>query len=202
MAGSDGCLSSRLSLPVRPPSSRKRLHLKFPIASTEKEIKCQKGKAWSTFWKLDRVWKSSVSLQQKIQLFFHPTYVVKLIPSKRLALESYLAFLVLITLATRKSKIEREQSLFPNQLLKARQIRFLGHCLRHPQGDLISKYALYHPTHGKPRSGGRKILFHEHAAKLINPETPPFLTKIVLWHRTAKLGSTWRSAADTTGNPP
>ena len=97
--------------------------------------------------------------------------------------------------------IEREQSLFPNQLLKARPIRLLGHCLRHPQGDLISKYALYHPTHGKPRSGGRKILYHEYAAKLINPENSPFLTKIVLWHRTAKLGSTWRSAADTTGNP-
>ena len=30
MTGSDGCLSSRLSLPVRSPSPRKRLHLKFP----------------------------------------------------------------------------------------------------------------------------------------------------------------------------
>ena len=56
---------------------------------------------------------------------------------------------------------------------KARQIRFLGHCLRRPQGDLISTYALYHPTNGKPRPGGRKILFYEYAAKLINPEIPP-----------------------------
>ena len=31
LTGSDGCLSSRLSLPVRSPSPRKRLHLKFPI---------------------------------------------------------------------------------------------------------------------------------------------------------------------------
>ena len=30
LTGSDGCLSSRLSLPVRSPSPRKRPHLKFP----------------------------------------------------------------------------------------------------------------------------------------------------------------------------
>ena len=39
------------------------------IPSTGKDIKCRKGKAWSAFWKLDRVWKSPTSLQQKVQLF-------------------------------------------------------------------------------------------------------------------------------------
>ena len=38
--------------------------------------------------------------------------------------------------------------------------------------DMSSKYALYHPTHGKPRPEGRKILFNECAEKLINPENP------------------------------
>ena len=46
----------------------------------------------------------------------HPTFVVKLISSTRLALESYLVFLVLIMLATRYSMIERKLSPFPNQL--------------------------------------------------------------------------------------
>ena len=73
-------------------------------------------------------------------------------------------------LATRKSVIEREQSPFPNQLKP--DIRFVSHCLLCPQGDLISKYALYHPTDGKPRPGGPKILFHKYAPKLINPENP------------------------------
>ena len=53
-------------------------------------------------------------------------------------------------------------------------IRFLGHCQRRPQRDLSSKYALYHPTRGKARPGGRKALFHEYAAKLTNPENSPF----------------------------
>ena len=88
-----------------------------------------------------------------------------------------------------------------SQSVKARQIRFLGHCLQCPQEDLVSNYALYHPTHGRPRPGGHKILLNKHAAKLINPENPPFHTKFVLWHRTAKLGSTWRSTIGATGNP-
>ena len=37
--------------------------------------------------------------------------------------------------------------------------------------------------------------------KLINPESLSFLTKFVLWHKTAKLGGAWRSAVGTTGNP-
>ena len=32
----------------------------------------------------------------------------------------------------------------------------------------FSKYTLYHPTDGKPRPGGCKILLHKYAAKLIN----------------------------------
>ena len=60
-----------------------------------------------------------------------------------------------------------------SQSVKAWQIRFLGHCLQRLQEDLISEYALYHLTNGKPRPGGRKILSHEYAAKLINPENSP-----------------------------
>ena len=40
LTGSDGCLSSRLSLPVRSPSPRKRLHLKFPIGDDNGDMKC------------------------------------------------------------------------------------------------------------------------------------------------------------------
>ena len=79
--------------------------------------------------------------------------------------------------------IEWKQSPFRNQLMPKRSDSWATVF----QGDLISKYALYHPTHGKARPGGWKILFHEYAAKLINPENsapppPPrsFLTKFAL----------------------
>ena len=86
-----------------------------------------------------------------------------------------------------------------SQSVKAWQIRFLGHCLQRLQEDRISEYALYHLTNGKPRPGGRKILSHEYAAKLMNPENPPpppapaFLTKLEAhggW-LLAPLGTPW-----------
>ena len=81
-----------------------------------------------------------------------------------------------------------------SQSVKAWQIRFLGHCLQRLQEDLISEYALYHLTNGKPRPGGRKILSHEYAAKLINPEnSPPPLPH--------EIGRAWRLTVGTTGNP-
>ena len=48
----------------------------------------------------------------------------------------------------------------------------MGHFLRCHEGDLISKHALYQPAHGKPRHGGRKILFYEYAAELISADPP------------------------------
>ena len=107
-----------------------------------------------------------------------------------------MAFLVLIMLATRKSVIELEQSPFPNQLKPDRSDSWaiVFSALRRT----LFLIAL---THGKPRPGGHKILFHECAAKLINPENPPVIAKFVLWHRTTKLGSAWRLTVGTTGNP-
>ena len=106
-------------------------YLRSYIPSTGKDIKCRKGRAWSAFWKLDRVWKSPASLQQKVQHFKASALSVLLYGCESWVLTSNLcrrldsfqtsclriislAFLVLIMLATRKSMIEREQSPFPN----------------------------------------------------------------------------------------
>ena len=68
--------------------------------------------------------------------------------------------------------IEQEQSPFPNQLNPTRSDSWAivyG----------APNYALCHPTHGKRGNGvGRKVLFDEYAAKLINPENPTFLNEI------------------------
>ena len=134
----------------------------------------------------------------------HPTSVVNLTPSKRLALESCLRIVLRVSRRdhVRNGEIYKRTGTIPlSQSVKARQIRFLGHCLQRPQGDLISKYALYHPTHSKPRPGRRKILFHEYAAKLINPENPLFPHEIRTLAQIAKPGSKWRSTAGTVGTP-
>ena len=67
LTGSDGCLSSRLSLPVRSPSSRKRLHLKFPNAWYTGESGTVNACAWGPL--------GGFSLSSKSLLFksFPPT---------------------------------------------------------------------------------------------------------------------------------
>ena len=70
--------------------------------------------------------------------------------------------------------IEWKQSPLPNQLKPNRSDSWATVF----QGDLNSKYTLYHLAHGKAKPGWQKILFHEYAAKLINPENPPLPHKI------------------------
>ena len=47
-----------------------------------------KGRAWSVFWKLDRVWKSPASLQRKVQLFKASSLIVLLYGCKSWVLTS------------------------------------------------------------------------------------------------------------------
>ena len=40
------------------------------VASSEKDIKCRKGQAWGAFWKMEKLWKSSVvDIRTKIRIF-------------------------------------------------------------------------------------------------------------------------------------
>jgi len=157
---------------------------------------------------LDRVWKSPVSLQQKVQLFKASTLSVLLYGCESRVLTSDLCrkldsfqtpCLRIILCVSRKDHVRSEEiydrtgTVPLSQSVKARQIRFLGHCLRRHQEDLISKYALNHPTYGKPRPGGRKVLFNGYAAKLINPEYLPFLHEI---RKMAQDREAWKRVED------
>ena len=93
------------------------------------------GKALSAFWKLDRVWKSRASLQQKVQLFIASALSVLLYGCESWVLtsdlcrqiDSFQTSCIRIVLGvsrtdhvTRKSMIEREQSPFPNYFKPSR----------------------------------------------------------------------------------
>ena len=63
--------------------------------------------------------------------------------------------------------IEREQSPYPNQLKPNRSDSWAID-FGSPRGPLF-----LHTLCTTPRPGRPKILFHEYAAKLINPDPPP-----------------------------
>ena len=65
-----------------------------------------------------------------------------------------------------------------------------------------SQYLITWGLDSPAKPGRHKIQFHEYAARLINPKNSlPPSSKILVWHRTAKLGSAWRSTVGITGNP-
>ena len=65
---------------------------------------------------------------------------------------------------------------------------------------LCSKYAQYHPTHGKPWPGGLKIIFQEYAEAnhCENPQLPHEMCTLA---QDRKAWSVWRSTVGTTRNP-
>ena len=175
------------------------------------------GKALSAFWKLDRVWTSRASLQQKMQLFIASALSVLLYGCESWVLtsdlcrqiDSFQTSCIRIILGISRTYHVSNEEVYDrtgtvplSQSVEARQTRFLGQFSSAPLGGpYFSKYGLHHPTHGKPRPGGCKILFHEYAAKLINPENPSLLHEI---RTLAPDGKAWKRMeidCGTTGNP-
>ena len=59
------------------------------------------------------------------------------------------------------------------QLIQQRQLHFLGHILRKPENELVNRYALFHPKHGKRKPGRPKLMFHQYIASVISQAYPP-----------------------------
>ena len=59
------------------------------------------------------------------------------------------------------------------QLTQQRQFHFLGHILRKPENELVNRYTLFHPKHGKRKPGHPKLMFHQYIASVINQAYPP-----------------------------
>ena len=60
-----------------------------------------------------------------------------------------------------------EQNLLIH-LIQQRQLHFLGHILRKPGNELVNRYALFHPKHGKRKPGRPRLMFHQYIASVIS----------------------------------
>ena len=102
------------------------------------------GKALSAFWKLDRVWKSRASLQQKVKLFILSALSVLLYGCESSVLTSdpchqidsfQMSCIKIVLGVSRTDHVGNEEvygrtgTVSFSQSLQALQIRFLGHCL-------------------------------------------------------------------------
>ena len=67
-----------------------------------------------------------------------------------------------------------------SEIIKQRQLRFIGHSLRRDPTELVNQYALYIPkeNHGKRGRGGPETSYAKYFARLINNEVPPTESEI------------------------
>ena len=60
------------------------------------------------------------------------------------------------------------------QLIQQRQLQFLGHTPRKTDHELVDRYVLFHPKHGKRKPSRQKLMFDQYiAANVISQAYPP-----------------------------
>ena len=78
--------------------------------------------------------------------------------------------------------LKRVKQVLLIQLIQQRHLHFLGHILRKPENELVNRYALFNPKHGKRRPSRPKLMFHQYIVSVISqayPRTPEEIRSMV-----------------------
>ena len=145
------------------------------IASSYKDFKQRRGIAWSQFWKLDKIWRSSqISNKLKLRLFDSLILSILLYNAEtwtlseqfKNQLNSFATSCYRIMLNIKRiDRVSNQQIL---NIMKRknlaetviiRQLRSLGHWLRKPADSIINKYALYTTNEGRGRRGRPRLTY-------------------------------------------
>ena len=129
------------------------------IVSTDSDIRTRKGQAWGAFWKIKSQSKSKiVPLPLKINIFKAAVLAILLygceswILTENLekSLNSFATNCYRIMLNIRRLDKKRNEDIYKMVaqeplavIVQQRQLRFLGHCLRKDEEELINKYVIY-----------------------------------------------------------
>jgi hypothetical protein len=166
------------------------------IASSELDIKTRKGQAWGAFWKMKDVFKSkTVPLGLKIRIFEAACLSILLygceswIIDQKLksTLDSFATNCYRIMLGIKRTDRVSNQRVYEmvnrcglTLRVQQRQLRFIGHCLRRNENDLINKYVLWAPEgrHGSRGRGKPRTLYHTYIGMLINSDNPPTVNEM------------------------
>ena len=153
------------------------------VGSSEKDFNQRKGKAWAAFWKLKNIWDSKASLRTKLRLFSSSVLSVLLYgsetwvltPKLRQQLNAFHVICLRIILNIKQEDHVSNEAVYLQAEARPlsaaviqRQLSFLGHSLRRPEDDIISKLALYYPSHGRRRRGRPQQTFPSYIAGLLS----------------------------------
>ena len=137
------------------------------MASSNNDLKGRKALAWTTFWKLEHLWRSTgMPVSTKLKLFKASCVTILLYGCKSwvifkdmeskinsFAMSCYRILLGIQRLDRvsndRVYEMTKTRPLI--EQVQTRQLKFLGHILRKSEDEPANLYDLYFPTHGRRR---------------------------------------------------
>ena len=135
------------------------------IASTQKDIKIRRARAWSALHSMNKVWKSAMDDNLKRRLFVTTVESVllygceawSLTVKDEKALDGVYTRMLRAALNVSWKDHTRNSELYGklprlSDTVRQRRMRLAGHCVRHPELT-ASQLILWEPTHGRKSRG-------------------------------------------------
>ena len=153
------------------------------MASSYKDLTRRKALAWSAFWKLEHIWRSTIiPVDMKVRLFNTTCVTVLLYGCESWVLTSDMenkinsfatsCYRVMLNIKridhVPNSRIYDDTNTEPLvNRVRLRQLKFLGHILRMPEEEPCRLYALYTPSHGRRKPGRQRTSYLSYIQKLL-----------------------------------
>ena len=141
------------------------------IASTQKDIRNRRARAWSALHSMNKVWKSGMSDNLKRRLFVTTVESVlvygceawSLTVKDEKALDGVYTRMLRAALNVSWQDHIRNVDLYGflprlTDTIRQRRMRLAGHCMRHPELT-ASQLILWEPSHGRRYRGGRHATY-------------------------------------------
>ena len=141
------------------------------IASTQKDIKIRRARAWSALHSMNKVWKSAMDDNLKRRLFVTTVESVllygceawSLTVKDEKALDGVYTRMLRAALNVSWKNHTRNSELYGklprlSDTVRQRRMRLAGHCVRHPELT-ASQLILWEPTHGRKSRGRPQATF-------------------------------------------
>ena len=174
-------------------------YLGSSIQSTDKDMQIRKGKAWTALNKLEKIWKSNLSMKLKRNLFTAVVESVLLYGSttwtltKKQAsqLDGTYTRMLRAVLNISWKKHPTRKLLYGNlptvsHKIRDRRLRFAGHCYRN-KSELASELLLWKPTYGKRSRGAPAKTYIDQLTADVgcsSEELPAMMLDKDLWRET------------------
>jgi len=156
------------------------------MASSASDLKRRKALAWSAFWKLEQLWRSSfIPISMKVKLFNTTCVTILLYGCESWVIQQDMENKV-NSFATSCYRIMlniKRLDRVPNADIyamtnttplihqaRSRQLGFLGHILRMPEDEPVRRYALYVPSHGKRKPGRQRTSYLAYIQHLLGDQ--------------------------------